>query len=122
MIESAFYSVLANCPAITALAGSRIYPLVIPEDSTLPAIDYGIIGGSSTPTFTTPGTSRYRVEINCWGHTYGDAVTLRGAVITNLSGYLDVNMSIQLIQPQDFFDHELLQYRAMAEFYIYFTA
>ena len=128
MIEQSFYSVLMASTAVTALTGYRIYPLVVPEidsdiplSSQLPAIDYAIIGGSAYATLTTTGWQKYRVEVNCWGSTYSTAVTLRDAVIANLNGYLDTQMSIQLIQPQDFFDHDLLQYRAMVEFYVYFT-
>lgn len=121
MIESQFFSVLSSASGVTALVGSRIYPVILPTDVTLPAIDYTFVGGSSHPTLTTTGTQKYRLEVNCWGKTYSDAVTLRAAVISALNGYLDGNMSIQLLMPQDFFDHELLQFRAMVEFYIYAT-
>jgi hypothetical protein len=121
MIEQSFYSVLSNAPLVSAIVGTRIYPLVVPTDSGLPAIDYAIIAGSAYATLTTTGWQKYRFEVNCWGNTYSDAVTLRNAVISSLNGHRDTAMSIQLIQPQDFFDHDLLQYRAMVEFYVYFT-
>jgi Protein of unknown function (DUF3168) len=118
VIEQLFAAVLQAQSDITAITGPRIYPLVLPTNPTLPAIDYSFVGGSSSPTLTTKGYKRYRVEINCWGDTYADAVTLRSAVKDNLDGYHDGNMSIQLISPRDFFEDLLLQYRAMAEFYI----
>jgi hypothetical protein len=121
MIELLFAALLQSSAPVAALCGKRIYPLLIPQDSPMPAVDYSFVGGSATATLTTTGVQRYRVEVNCWGTTYSDAVTLRAAVIAALNGYLDTNMSIQLIQPRDFFDHELLQYRAMVEFYVYFT-
>ena len=121
MIEQAFYTILSTSTAITALVASRIYPIVISENSHLPAIDYSFVGGSASPTLTTTGTQKYRLEVNCWGSTYADAVTLRNAVIGTLNGYLSPTMSIQFLMPRDLFDDTLLQYRAIAEFYIYFT-
>ena len=118
MIEQLLYSLLSSTSSITAITGQRIYPLVLPTDPTLPAIEYSFIAGTSSPTLTTKGYKRYRVEINCWGKTYSDAVALRSAVKDALDGYSDGNMSILLISPRDFFDNALLQYRAMAEFYI----
>jgi hypothetical protein len=118
MIEQLLAAVLQAQAGITALCGARIYPLVLPTEPTLPAIDYSFIAGTSSPTLTTRGYKRYRVEINCWGTTYSDAVSLRSAVKDALDGYSDGNMSILLISPRDFFDNALLQYRAMAEFYV----
>lgn|GEM_PF-6480671 len=121
MIELSFAAALQASSAVTAITGPRIYPLVLPNDVTLPAIHYSFVGGSASPTLTTTGTQKYRVEVNCWGATYSDAVMLRAAVIKALNGYLDGTMSIQFLMPRDLFDHELLQYRAAAEFYIHFT-
>ncbi len=119
MIELDFATVLSAPAAITAICGTRIYPLVLPTDPILPAIDYSFVGGSATSTFDTTGSKKYRVEVNCWGDTYSDAVTLRAAVTAALNGYLDANLKILLIQPRDFFDRELEQYRAMVEFYLF---
>jgi hypothetical protein len=118
MTESELYTAISGASAIRAICGSRIYPLVLPNDSTLPAIDYKFVGGSSTPTFDSMGAQRYRIEVNCWGNTYSDAVALRLAVIQALSGYTSGTMSVSYLMPQDFFDNQLLSFRALAEFYI----
>lgn len=119
MIESDFYAALSSSAAVQAIVATRIYPMLVPAESALPAIDFSFIGGSATATFDTPGTAKYRVEINCWGGTYSDAVTLRAAVIQALNGYRSATLYLRLIQPRDMFDHELLQYRAMVEFYAF---
>jgi hypothetical protein len=46
-------------------------------------------------------------------------VTLRHAVIAALDQYNQSGVFIEFIQSTDFFDHELLQYRAMVELYVY---
>ncbi len=117
MIEATLYTAL-SASAVTAICDSRIYPLTLPTDCTLPAIDYKFVGGSNVPTFDSMGAQRYRVEVNCWGDTYAGAVTLRNGVVKALSGYTSGSTSISYLMPQDFFDSNLRQYRAMAEFYV----
>jgi hypothetical protein len=119
MVETDFYTILSSPAPVQAICASRIYPLVLPEKAVLPAIHYAFVGGSSASTFDTRGSQKYRVEVSCWGGTYGDAVTLRAAVTTALDGYNSGRIKINFLQPTDFFDHDLLQYRAMAEFYLY---
>ena len=123
-VDQLFHDVLAASTSIAAICGKRIYPLVIPQDSPLPAIEYNsAVGGSATATLTGTGVQKNRAEVNCYGDTMQDAKNLRLAVVGALNGYVDVTtgITIQLIQPRNFFDHELLQYRAMVEFYVYYT-
>lgn len=119
MIETVFRSALTSATSVTAIVGTRIYPLVLPTDPTLPAIEFTFVAGLNIPTMDSMGVQKYRVEVNCWGDTYGDAVSLRYAVVKALSGYTSCNSSIQYLMPQDDFDNDLLQYRATAEFYVF---
>lgn len=119
MIEQVLFTVLSTTTGIHSLCGTRVYPVTLPEKVTLPAIDYSFIGGSSSGTQDTFGNQRYRVEINCWGDTYGDAATLRHAVISGLDQYRGDNIFIVFIHRVDFFDYDAFSYRATAEFYIY---
>jgi hypothetical protein len=118
LIEQDVYTALSTDSTVTAIVASRIYPVALPKDPTLPAIDYRFVAGSNTPAFGTSGAQRYRIEVNCWGNTYADAVTLRNAVVKALSGYRSGNTSISYLMPQDFFESDLLQFRACAEFYV----
>jgi hypothetical protein len=119
MIELIFDGLLRASPAITALAIGGIYPAALPADAAFPAIHYLFVGGSSKATQDTLGSQKYRVEVNCWGNSYEDAVMLRHAVITTLAQYSANGVFIQYSQPTDLFDHDLLQFRAMAEFYVF---
>lgn len=119
MLEQNIASVLQAQSAIATLVGTRVYPIVLPEDPTLPAATYQIVGSSSNPTLTNAGMQKIRLQIDCWGDVYGDAVTLRDAVATSLDGYQDTNVQFLLLSKHDDYDHELLQYRAIIEFYIF---
>ena len=120
MIEATLYSVISSATAITALSGDRIYPVVLPTDPALPALSYMFIAGVVKPTMDTRGTQRSRVQIDCWGNTYSDAVSLREAVIQTLAGYND-GFCCQILNTLDDFEHELLQYRAVVEVYLTYS-
>ena len=119
MVEQEIFAALTQS-SITALCSTRVYPAALPKDPTLPAIEYKIVGGAPQSTLGGHGSLRVRLEVNCWGNTYNDAVTLRSAVVQALSGYKvpNSNTTFSYLMPQDFFDDELLQYRAVAEFYV----
>jgi hypothetical protein len=119
MVELIFDGLLRGSEAITALAVGGIFPAALPKDQTVwPAIHYLFVGGSSTATQDTYGTQRQRVEVSCWGKSYNDAITLRHAVIAALAQYNQQGIFISHIQNIDFYDHDLLEYRAMVEFYV----
>jgi hypothetical protein len=69
----------------------------------------------------TRGTQRSRIQLDCWGDTYGDAVNLRAAVIQTFAGYKDANFSAQILSTSDDFEHDLLQYRAIVEVYLTYS-
>jgi hypothetical protein len=121
MIETQVYSILSSSTALKAICGSRIYPLVLPNESPMPAISYSFVGGSSKSTQDTQGNQKYRLEVNCWGKKYLDSVTLRNAVITLLGSYSQDGIFISYLQPIDFYEDDLLEYRCLAEFYVYFN-
>ena len=119
MIESSLYTALSQDAGVSAITANRIYPLVVPTASALPAIDFAFVGGSVQGTFDGRGLAKMRVEVNCWGDTYADAVKLRSAVIQALDGYTGCGFTCRMIAPHDLFDHDLEQYRAIVEFYLW---
>ena len=119
MIEVDFFTAISSAPAVQAICASRIYPLRMPTNPTLPAIEYSFISGFNTPTMNTNGVQKYRVEVNCYGTTYLAAISLRSAVVKALSGYKSGAMNIQYLMPRDRFEDAALQYRAIAEFFIF---
>jgi hypothetical protein len=118
MIELIFDGLLRSSSAITTLATGGIYPAALPKDATFPAVHYLFVGGSSNATQDSFGSQRYRVEVNAWGNSYSDAVTLRHAIIATLSQYSQNGVSISFIQPTDFYMPDLLEFRCMSEFYV----
>jgi hypothetical protein len=88
MIEEAVYSRLSGYAAVSALISTRLYPLVIPQDVSLPAIAYQKI--DSTKTANHAGASqlaRSRFQFTCQAETYSDAKALAEAVRHCWEGY-----------------------------------
>lgn len=90
MIEKALYALLV---AADTDAGTRVYPLSLPQNPTLPALTYQRV---STPRdLSHDGDQGYadaRVQINCWAHRspsnlgYDQAKTLADQVRVALNG------------------------------------
>lgn len=120
-VEQSFYNVLSSASAVTAVAGTNIFPATLPTDPVLPALTYSFIGGSVLPNMSTRGVQRSRVQIDCFASTYNSAVSLRDAVIQTLAGYSSAAFSSQILSTSDDFDHSLLQYRAIVEVYVTYS-
>jgi Protein of unknown function (DUF3168) len=123
MIESAIYSVLSSADAVTTLAGTRIYPGVLPKNPTLPAVVYKFITSQGNPTMSTRGMTRARLQLESFGETFSDAVNLRAAIVQTLAGYTSAAFTAQVFNPigNDGFYEDLLQYVALAEAYLWFA-
>lgn len=126
MILTGLVALITGTTAWSNLAGTRLYPVTLPEAPTLPAATYHIIGGTSEPTFETSGMQKLRVQFDHYGNTYAAANQLREATRTLLNGYQGtlsddtVLQNANLIQSVDFFENDARQYRCMSEFYLYF--
>lgn len=111
--------------AVTAVAtkagAAAVYPVTLPTAAAVPAVTYRIVGASSKMTFSTRGTERARIEVTVWAKNYLDAVTIRAALIDGLVGFTDGCITVTYLTKMDFFDYELLKYRAQAEFYVSFA-
>jgi hypothetical protein len=122
MIGDALFSVVTGASAVSSLIGMRFYPAVLPKDPTLPAAVYRFVGGSNTPTMDTRGFQRSRLQIDCFGDTYSDAVNLRKAIAQTLGGYSSAEFTSQILTiGSDGFDQDLLQYVAILEIYCWFS-
>jgi len=90
IIEKAIITKLLATPAVVALAGARIYPGSVPQGDAMPAVVVNKISGA--PVYTDDGQSELqsdRVQVDAWGSTYTDAVTLAHAFKSSacLSGF-----------------------------------
>lgn len=87
-IEKAIYSILANDPDVEGLVSTRVYPLIVPQGASMPAITYEQNSGPREHTMTGPiGMVPAMFVINCWSSTYAQSRTLADYVRIALDGY-----------------------------------
>lgn len=79
--ETTLYGVLAADAGVTALAGTRIYPLLLPQEPTLPAITYQRISTTAVHTRSGNGLAFVRLQLDCFAATYAGAKSLAAAVV-----------------------------------------
>jgi hypothetical protein len=67
---------------IGALVGERVYPIVRPQDSALPAITYSHVFGRPSNSLDgyTGGLQRFLMQIDCWAKSYEQVAALARAV------------------------------------------
>lgn len=85
MIEQTIYTALTTGSPLTA-AGTRVYPMLMPQNPTYPALTYQRI--ASAPVASLDGMSnldRVRMQVDCWALTYLAAKNLAAQVRAELT-------------------------------------
>ena len=117
-LEERIYSALAADAAVSALAGTRVYPVILPQGATFPAVTFSAVGGN--PNNTLEGQSNLlntRVQFDSWGQSPATVKSLADAVeaaIAGASGFTALPM------PQiDGFDSEPELFRVIQDFSVF---
>ena len=111
MIAKTIKSLLAGESTLTALIGTKIFPYVMNEDTSLPAVVYSI--DSVTPEYTKGGWALDRVEftVHSFSGSYDELQDVSGAIRTALelkrtgAGTEDINR-IYLSGQDEGYDNE----------------
>jgi len=76
-ISEALYTTLSTTSGVTALVSTRIYPNLMPQTPTLPAVVYQMISNVRGERHRgQTGDARPRFQITCWAATYLAAAAL----------------------------------------------
>lgn len=87
-MEEALIAKLLADGGLAALVSNRIYPVARPQGSMLPSIAVAIV--SNVPVYANDGEAgiaEARVQIDCWGATYGSVKMVARAVTASLSAF-----------------------------------
>ena len=90
MPETRLVANLKATSTITALTGTRIYPMIRPQGAALPCIVYEIT--SDRPSNTAGGTSgtwEMSIALDCIATTYSGAKALGDLVASTMNGFAD---------------------------------
>jgi hypothetical protein len=86
--EAVLRSALTSNAAVSALIGSRIYPVLAPASASLPLVTWRRSGIERQQTLGAPmGMPRVSVEFSIYGTTYENAREIADAMRVVLDGY-----------------------------------
>jgi len=73
MLEQAIYSYISTYPGLIALVGSRIYPLVMPQNPTYPAVVYSRVSRVYEKDLLGTAWNQSRVQFSVYAKEYLEA-------------------------------------------------
>lgn len=86
IVEALRAYVLADA-TVAGLVGTRMYPVILPQDPPMPAITFQIISGASVISNDGPaGLESPTFQIDCWAATYSQMDALFHAVRKRING------------------------------------
>lgn len=86
-IEAGLVAHLKTHPGVSALAGSRVYPLKIPQNAAFPALAYRLVSNPHEEAHDRdPGLARARFQIDVLARSYNNAIAVRDAIRVSLKG------------------------------------
>jgi hypothetical protein len=88
MIGKAIYARLAGASPVTALVGTRIFPMVSQTPSQPPYVVYSTVGGTTWNSMSgQTGLAQSRVQVDAYATTYASAQAIAAAVRDALDGF-----------------------------------
>ncbi len=118
MLESKLYSLLSNATAISASVGTRIYPIVAPENPTYPYVTYSRVTGIKDNSLSGYcGMENVHVQVDVWGTVYGGVKSLSKTIHQTMETSTDFKAI--LLSDQDLtevLENEDIIYREVLDF------
>lgn len=109
-VESKLKTLLGANVTVAGLVSDRIYPMVLPQNPTLPAITYTrIVGLPVYSIYGYSGLNNAHVQVDCWASTYSGAKALAAAVTAAISSA--TTFKGVMVGDRDMFEDDVLLYR-----------
>lgn len=113
MIESDLVAHLKADETLISLIGTRIFPLMAPQNVAKPYITYQVISDNSNQCMEGGiYQNDVRFQLDCWSTKYSEVKSIKTAVISAILGFKSSN-SINTI---DDYESDTLLYRQMIDF------
>lgn len=127
MIESGLYSFLSGNTNFSAVAGNRIYPVILPQNATFPCITYRIEGDERGFNFSDgqEGFVGASIQIDAWGESYKSAKALAEILRSELMNYSGLMGSVSVNRvfvdtPIDIYEDRVERFRSSRLFLIWY--
>lgn len=120
--EESLVARLNATPGVTALVGTRIYPMLIPQGAAMPAVTYQRISTVRPGSLRGPvGQADPRIQVNSWADTYGTAKALADQVRRSLDGYATLDVHALILGEQDLLNPDGLRKCVTQDFSYWIT-
>ena len=92
LLAEALFAYLKDVSGLNALVGTRIYPLVLPQNPVLPAITYTRVSNPKQRLLArgAADTFRPRIQFDCWAITYKSAQLVASQLQAALQDYAGI--------------------------------
>lgn len=118
--ESVLLRMLQEDAGLSALVGSKVFPLFIPSGNYLPCVTFQRLGGRPANTLSgASGLEEIDLQIDVWAKNYGEAKTIAKAVRAAMPTSGDV-FGAHLIEDQDLYEDGTNYFRVNMEFKVWF--
>ena len=121
MITDDLRTYLLADATISGLVGTRIDPNKLSQNPTLPAVTYTMISAQRPSNADSPAiVTGQRIQIDCWGSTYAQAVNVFEAIRKRLNGKSSGDIIVALLDNErEFYEPEPELYRRSADFMVW---
>lgn len=117
--EKLVRTVLLDHVGTSALTSSRVYPVLLPQQAAFPCVTYQRISGGRIYSLQGyANLQRSRIQVDCWGTSYGDAKNLYYQVkeAMETAGTLK---AILITRPDDMYDDDSGIHRVSCDFSVW---
>lgn len=115
-LEEKIVATLKTNLAVSALVGTRIFPVVMEEKGAWPRISYQRISGGFISSLSGYcGLEHPRIQVDCWARSYSVAKELAVKVRAAMAGA--ASFQSRMISDQDFYEPDVNIYRVSLDFY-----
>lgn len=118
--ESVLLRMLQEDAGLSALVGSKVFPLFIPSGNYLPCVTFQRLGGRPANTLSGPsGLEEIDLLIDAWARDYHEAKAVAKAVRAAMPSS-GPRFSAHLIEDQDLYEDGTNYFRVSMEFKVWF--
>jgi len=128
MTSPDIFAFLTGDSAVAALVETRVYPGILSEQATRPALSYQVVSQVEDQTLLGPhsGLPQMRIQVDCWANSYEGVVALALAVMERFDGYqgdmgdsqVSTTSRLNMI---DIFEPSRRDYRRVLDFMVVFN-
>jgi hypothetical protein len=124
ILEATLFAKLSATSGLTALVGTRIYPLIMPQGATYPAVTYQRISTEPRESCMVAdcGIARARIQVTAWAEAFSAAKAIADQVRQALQRWTTTGIQGPfIIGEYDLYDEEALKYGAAIDAEVVYT-